>query len=817
MFGFVKSTLKIIDVKQTNTHISVSGIDVNRLFRDIYTLWGTTVIQKNMFTSVRGFELKMRHFFALDFLYICQTILNSPQMRSNKRSLKNLVEKLYIDTWLGNTKQNVRSVTDMSVIDRVAPFPLKPYQRDFVQHYGIMTPAFKLRGYMLDAAPGTGKTVTGLVLGEALHADKVVVVVPKNAVERVWEETISNIILTGKPYWTSLSGRDPSMTDHYYVCHYESLDRVLTFVKQNQYKLKNIFVILDESHNFNRVEAQRTQAFIDLCRNPAVSNSIWSSGTPLQAIGVECIPFLKCIDPLFDAESEERFRKIYGRDAKRANDILRNRLGHLKYHVPKQDAVDIRVHVQEIKVQMPGSEEYTLDSISTKMKRFIEERQKHYRDNLPLYLKYYDAGISIYEKTLRTPDERRRYNDYRNAFDIIRKGYDPMVHKEEARLCNEFELKTILPTLPSDLKSNFKSSRSVIKYPNLKIMGEALGGILGSSRQKCHTDMVRHIGLENLVDQGKKKTLIFSSFVDTVNKAAEHLASKGYGVLVVHGDTNKDLPKIVKRFYDDDQVDVLCATFQSLSTAVPLTAANQIIMLNQPFRSSIREQTIARAARLGQDEEVTVYDVLLDTGVAPNISTRSNDIMRWSQEQVASILGVGNVDIAELSIEGVEPSIDDHQPTPNLPAFLYHGSMYHQPELMPGFKRSGKLVRWDNIEDNTWLYTSKIKEEAIMLGISSAIEKTFPLKHYMYDKARNNIKIELYEGTLTREEIYKLPVYLYTLKTDPEDGWIWNYNPANGLSGEFKTQRTVDKSILKTEVVDIKDALKNIVILIQRG
>jgi hypothetical protein len=50
-------------------------------------------------------------------------------------------------------------------------------------------------------------------------------------------------------------------------------------------------------------------------------------------------------------------------------------------------------------------------------------------------------------------------------------------------------------------------------------------------------------------------------------------------------------------------------------------------------------QAIARAWRIGQDEQVYVWHMVLDTGDIPNISTRTNDILRWSKEQVDSIMG----------------------------------------------------------------------------------------------------------------------------------------------------------------------------------
>lgn len=851
MFAALKQRLGIVSVSTTPTYIIVQGIDTLKLMKDIYAVWGSTVIQKNMFSIIRGSELRMRHFFGLDFLYICQTLYEAPQTRLPRRVLGKVIEEIKLNTWLGQVDRGtVQSITDPSVVDKQIPFPPKPFQVEFVKHYGIMVPAYRLKGYLLDAGPGTGKTVTNLCLGAALNAKKVIILTPKNAVNRVWEDTVKDIMNEKKSYWVSTSGQMPTMDHHYYICHYEALEQLLAFIKLNEPRLSDIFVALDESHNFNRQEALRTQWFIELCQLKCVSWVNWASGTPILAMGVECIPFLRCVDPLFDKESEERFRKIYGRDAKRANDILRNRIGHLKFHVPKQDVVHIKVNTQQHMVKIPNGHEFTLSAIGERMRKFIEERRKYYADNMGKYRGDYNRGLEDFKLSLSGPSERAAFYKYQECFKTVSGGFDPKLMKEEAAYCNQYELRTIIPRLHPLEKPLFKSARSVLKYVDLKIMGEALGGILGRERTRCHVEMLPHIDFSRFIDNAKKKTLVFTSFVEVVERSSKILREVGYDPAMVYGATNKDLAGIVSKFYKVPDLNPLVATYQSLSTAVPLTVANQLLLLNQPFRSGIREQTVARAARLGQDQEVDVWDILLDTGDLPNISTRSNDIMEWSQQQVASIIGVQNVDLDSLALEcrngefenteiiqdlafdAADVSLESSDnaslealqggsipfttafAAERIPGFLYHGSMYKQDELMPGFKRSGKLVKWDGCEDNTWLYATPDKREAMMLGVSSAIEKKFDnLKRW--SQGNNTIEIEFYSNPPTIEQIYRLQVYLYTLGGDKDDGWMANYNQQNGMAEEYKTQATIRDNLARCEEIDIRELLKGFKITIK--
>ena len=71
-----------------------------------------------------------------------------------------------------------------------------------------------------------------------------------------------------------------------------------------------------------------------------------------------------------------------------------------------------------------------------------------------------------------------------------------------------------------------------------------------------------------------------------------------------------------------------------------MTMADVMVMIDTPFRDYVLQQTIARINRLGTTTQTYVYIAALDTGNEPNLSSRTIDILRWSQSQIEAITGV---------------------------------------------------------------------------------------------------------------------------------------------------------------------------------
>lgn len=653
MYASFSRMLGIISVKETDSHIIVNGIPGLRFQKDIYNFWKTSKIANNIFTSVSRSSVKFPKFFAIEVLYILEQLQDSRRTFCGRRTLSKVAEELIRSTWLRNVgmtgftpRLNYKALDDLNVT-------LFQHQLNFLHEYDRTTYEYALQGMLMDVAAGGGKTITNFALGHILGANTKVFIVPKNSVFDVWVKTIKMLFKKGVPdHWHSLSGEEPTPGKEYYIVHYDYMEKFLAFVKQNRGGFGKVFVAIDESHNFNEQSA-RTQYLIDICQGLRAMGVVHASGTPFKAMGSEAITLLKTVCADFTGEVEGAFRKIFGKEAKKALEILANRIGIVSFKVIKAEIETPGVDYHEVKIPLKNGIDYTLTSVRDKMTKFIEDRLKYYKDGMKEYEGLYGRCLDMHEGKLKSPQERQAFTQYQSYVKSIRKGYDPVTMKDMVMFCNRYELKVIIPTLPDTYRKPFLNVRAIIKYVELKVMGEALSQVLGRMRIQCHIDMLPNMPLDTIIDNSASKTVIFTSYVEVVKELDTLLTAAGYKPLLVYGETNKDLTGIVKKFEQDPDANPLIATFKSLSTAVPLVMASTEIFTNSPFRDYERTQTIARIDRIGQKHRCHVHETFLDTGQEPNISTRSKDIMQWSKQQVEAILGVQSPDDLEASLESL--------------------------------------------------------------------------------------------------------------------------------------------------------------------
>lgn len=653
MFDGLRRAIGMISVKEERGVIHVSGVPADVISRDISKIWNTSRVNMYMFDHMGRSGFSFKSFFAVEVHFILKQILEHPKAWTNQRALRRLIEELENETWLSTIVHDAKLEFKRERLNELVVTP-KPHQAEFLEVYQNSVAAYQLRGYMLAAAAGSGKTYLSIMLSLCLDVDATLVYAPKKAVVEVWRPTLSSGFKQPVRSWTSIDNTPVDQEANWVAFHYESLDAALSWLENNK-KFKRIAVILDECHNLNDPKSIRTQGFVEICKYESVCSVLWMSGTPIKAIGNEAIPFLTTIDPRFTADVQERFVKIFGKQVSRAVEILANRIGLTTFKVPKSDVGYEQLSERTVNVQFKNSKQYTLDSIRGEIVKFVEERLHFYKEYERKFYNTYFELLDQYEKTIRDPAERSDYKLYLERVKHLNKRFDPVADKDIVVWCNRFEERYICPKLNGQDRKDFRNVRSIYKYVSLKVRGEALGRILTKRRIECFKEMVPYSGLPDLIDGAAKKTLIFTSYVAVADALNEYLKREGYKPLVVYGSTNKNLKQIMQQYRDDADANPMIATFDSLAEAVPVTEASTVILMNSPFRSYEKEQAVSRAHRLGQDTAVEVVNVLLDTGMEPNISTRSNEIMEWSKASVDAIMGLSGVDDS-LAVESVQYS-----------------------------------------------------------------------------------------------------------------------------------------------------------------
>lgn len=658
--------------------IIVEGINLKLVYRDFEKYIGSKMLYNILDKSSR-WEMKFQKFYLPDMYHVVLELLNNDKFkrrivsRSKLQKLKELFETIPLVQnikLIQNTKDEDIPSVNKSILKNifVPGFKLFEHQDKFIDNCLFKSKLMDLRGYLLDAGPGLGKTINSIALMELLGADKIIVVCPKKAVIDVWEETINRIYSKPQTYNLSIDSvkggkiklANFSLDSKFMVCHFEALDKLVA-------SLRNIpsgryVTILDECHGLNSYKSQRSTLFRELNKIVNPYFCLWMSGTPLKALGSETMTMFETIDKLFTPSVVKSFTSVFGISGVYAASVMANRLQLVKATIKAQGS-GVEQFTYQSKVVLPDAWKYTLTTIREEMKKYIRERTAFYNEFRDEYIEEYFESIEEFKANLGSNFDTKMQialDEYLAKTKELHNGYNPTspVHKQYIIDCNYFEDKVIIPILSNKTKKIFRKAKSVYKYVELTIIGETLGNVIGRKRTECNKAIVEAMAksftvvneesketyetnLSEVIRDAEAKTLIFTDYVDVLKRCNEILTKEGFHPITIFGETTTTigLSNQVKQFKENSKINPLITTFKTLSEAVPLTEANTVIFLNLPFRSGTYDQAVKRANRIGQTKDVHLYEVTLDTGGEENISTRNLDILKWSEEQVSILMG----------------------------------------------------------------------------------------------------------------------------------------------------------------------------------
>jgi len=613
-----------------NYRIKLSNFPIILFKRDIKKKYKSSKISHIFNQELLFFRkgtISIHYFFIPEMVYILNEL--------NRPIYKKFISLILENSWIKDVDKKHTNRLNISRLKDIV-YTLKNYQKNFLHIYDSKKQQYKLNGYILAFEQGIGKTITSLALMHCLNKQSVIIIAPKSILQSVWKNEIKTVFKNKYSVWTI--GDKPQKSD-FYLVNYESIDKLNLISK---FISKKNGIIIDECHNFRNSLTKRVVDLEKFVKKIHCNDILLMSGTPIKAIGSEMIPALRLLDNFFDSEAEIIFKKVFGLKTEIALDIMKNRLGMMMHRKLKSEVFELPVKKYfEEKISIPNGKKYTLEEVKKQIASYITDRQEYYRQNYNLYLNDYNEVIEYLKNTKEGKTEN--FANYLKLITELKKSGYQFNNQEKVQRVKElnvYEKNVLRPLLPNELKKKFDKTRSVIKYVNLKIMGEVIGNLLTKLRSEMFNEMIVHSPLCKIINNSEKKTICFTTYVDVVKQCNDYLEKNcKMKPVKIFGETSSKIPKLINDYKNDKNTNPLIATIQTLSTGVTLTNANTIVFLNNPWRYVDKIQAEDRCHRIGQDTEVYIYTFVLDTGSKLNLSTRMEEIVSWSKNMFNGIVG----------------------------------------------------------------------------------------------------------------------------------------------------------------------------------
>ena len=636
-------------IKVSDDYIVIKGIDFqkflqrikvyysennfSKIFMKEYTKHAQKLWEKKKITRK---EMKIKYlqfptFFALEIAMIFEDL----GYEYNVKHYLKIARFIRSKTWLKNLHLPVKEVPiNVSNLKNIR-YTLKPYQKDFIEMYPTLKERFNLNGYLLSFDQGLGKTLTAISLAECLDKDQVVIICP-NSLKENWAYEIKEYFYKyeDEKLWRDEvyvhGSKKYSFTKKtkYIIVNLEAIPAVYDLISNR----RNSILIVDEMHNVRNMKGKRTLELLDLKAKLGKTDVLLMSGTPIKALPNEIVPSLMLIDPLFTEEVAKLYFNCFNVDGTATKEIVNARFGMVMHRKTKKEVLTLPdKHIHELNFTVPNSNKYLSDVVSKEVEEVFSrlynaelERSDELRNNY----------INMIEKYSKAP-----YKDKKEYLKYL-KNPECDYHESERERFEVFTKKYVIPNIyyPVDLK-NFKEAETAYVRMKERAMGKALGQIMHPRRKELYIQLYENNKEEiiDMIHNATKKTVIFSTLLEVVDYISKDLTKQGIGNVKIVGGADNRMDKI-QAFKNDDDIEVLIATSQTLSTGVTLIEANQMFFFGTPWRSADYDQCCDRIYRIGQNTDVNIYNVLLDTGGKENLSTRMNDILKWSGEMFTSMI-----------------------------------------------------------------------------------------------------------------------------------------------------------------------------------
>lgn len=150
--------------------------------------------------------------------------------------------------------------------------------------------------------------------------------------------------------------------------------------------------------------------------------------------------------------------------------------------------------------------------------------------------------------------------------------------------------------------------------------------------------------VENAIQSGSK-VLVFSQFTTLLERIKMRMEKQQISCFVLTGATSKEKrASLVRQFNETDEADVFLISLKAGGTGLNLTAANVVIHVDPWWNAAVQEQATDRAHRIGQKQNVTVFQLITKDTIEEKIQdlkaskiALSNSVLEGQAVSMASL------------------------------------------------------------------------------------------------------------------------------------------------------------------------------------
>lgn len=174
-----------------------------------------------------------------------------------------------------------------------------------------------------------------------------------------------------------------------------------------------------------------------------------------------------------------------------------------------------------------------------------------------------------------------------------------------------------------------------------------IDNILNSSKAKRLVEICQEAKEE------KRKVIVFSYFLNTLNQVPKVLKTKCYGPITGAVDP-QDRQKIIDEFSKGKDGSVLLAQIQAGGTGVNIQAASCVVLCEPQLKPSTENQAISRAYRMGQVRNVEVFKLLCENCVDERVVEilKTKDIL-FENFADKSVIGEKGIEITKKMTQSI--------------------------------------------------------------------------------------------------------------------------------------------------------------------